>query len=547
VRSRVSRRERLVRRPLATQPGSSLGRSWWFWIPAALGVLYVILSLAQLGSLISVTNLDADSASGPVIAELFGSAGPHATVVLGTFGWYSTLIFDLATKWLPLHRQIWEGAPYLMALGAAGLTAWSSWQIAGRRAALLTAVLMVCAAPHTVHLLLSTTEHGPDWFCLALLGGYLVFVARPQGTRNPLLLALTTLVVGIIIGINAASDALVAVAGLVPFALALVASYLRRRDSATTRALSTGGAAVLVVAVSWGITRAVMSSAHVIHQPGVSNTMLAQGDQVASNFKLWWQSIAVLGNGDFFGRPLSFTAGLAVVCAGLSIGAVLLLPRIGWREVRMTPGPGGAESSARMAFIFFWCSSAVLLTVAFLISATPVDINADRYLVGLVYAAAAVIPVIAVARPVTEKLAVAGVSLFALAAVISMANGTYTSNPGVNLSDGEVNSVIRLAEQNDLTVGYAGYWDAAPITWASHTRLQVYPVLTCGGHLCPFYLHYISSWYQTKPGIRSFLLTDTGLPFVPAPTPDLGAPSAIYHAGTITMYVYPYDIASRIS
>jgi hypothetical protein len=59
-------------------------------------------------------------------------------------------------------------------------------------------------------------------------------------------------------------------------------------------------------------------------------------------------------------------------------------------------------------------------------------------------------------------------------------------------------------------------------------------------------LHYISSWYTPRSGIRSFLLTDPALALVSAPTPDLGTPSAVYHVGGITMYVYPYDVATKI-
>ena len=56
----------------------------------------------------------------------------------------------MATRSLPLHRQLWELAPYLMALAGAALAAWSVWQVAGRTAATLTAVLLVCASPATL-------------------------------------------------------------------------------------------------------------------------------------------------------------------------------------------------------------------------------------------------------------------------------------------------------------------------------------------------------------------------------------------------------------
>ena len=46
----------------------------------------------------------------------------------------------------------------------------------------------------------------------------------------------------------------------------------------------------------------------------------------------------MLGNGDFFGQNLSFTSLLAIVCAGLSVTAVLLLPRLGWTALRQGIG-----------------------------------------------------------------------------------------------------------------------------------------------------------------------------------------------------------------
>src|SRR5207248_10381599 len=112
-------------------------------------------------------------------------------------------------------------------------------------------------------------------------------------------------------------------------------------------------AMLAVTGAAWALTRALMSMLHVVPAPGVDNRLLAGGDQTANNFKLWWQSIAVLGNGDYFGRHLNFTVGLAVVCAVLSIAAVVLLPRIGWRELRLR---SAAESdppghSVRLAFV----------------------------------------------------------------------------------------------------------------------------------------------------------------------------------------------------
>jgi hypothetical protein len=536
VKRRSSARERW--RVLA-----GAARRRWRWTALPFGVVYLVLLAVNYHSIISTAYLDADTVSAPVIGQLLAGASPHAHVVLGEFGWYSTLLFLLATKWLPLHRELWELAPYLLALAGAALAAWSVWQVAGRVAAGLTAVLLVCAAPATLHLLLSMTQHAPDWFCSALLAGWAVLLARRAATLRAAALVAGALLVGVLVGVNAAGDVLLVFAGMAPFALALAAELVLGRGPGAARAATFGAFTLAVAGASWAITAAAMSAMHVAPQPGLNTTALAAAGQIGTNFRLWWESIAVLGNGDFFGRNLSFTSGLSIVCAVLSLGAIVAVARAGWgaaRSPRMAPG--------RLAFMTFWCSSAALLTGAFLVSAIPVDIHADRYLLGLIYAAAAVVPVLAVRRVATEALAVAGTCVFALAGIVSVAQGIDARDTEGFPPGAVAARVAAIAAREGAPVGYSGYWDAAPITWAARFRVQVYPVSICdrGEHLCRFDLHYITSWYTPRPAAKSFLLGDPSLALVPGPTPDLGAPSGVFHVGQITMYVYPYDVATRI-
>ncbi len=543
----------------------------WRWAAVPFGALYLILLALRFKGIVTASNLDADAVSAPVIGELFGNAPTSAHVVLGEFGWYASLLFLLATKWLPAHRELWVLAPYLIALAGAGLTAWSVWQVAGPFAASLTAVLLVCAAPATLHLLLSTTQHAPDWFCLGLLAAFLVLIQRRAQTLRPWLLGSASLVVGLVIGVNAASDPLLAIAGLAPFALALIAARVLTGAAEAARATVAGAGMLLVAALAWAGTAIAMSALHVGPERGLHTNALASANQIGTNFKLWWQSVAVLGNGDFFGRPLTFSSGLAVLCAVLSIFAVVLLPRVAWRELRWRwrrpieqmeppalalheprlPALAGAsqQATAWLAFVVFWCSSAVLLTGAFLLSAVPVDIHADRYLVGLIYAAAAIIPAVAARRAITQAAAVIGTCVIALAAIVSLSQGVATRNPEGFPPTDVAQRVAAIAAANHVRVGYAGYWDAAPVTWAAHFGVEVYPVSVCdrGAHLCPFDLHVISSWYTPRPGTGSFLLTDRRLQLVPAPVPGLGRPAAVYHVGQLTMHVYRYDIASKFS
>ena len=527
-------------------------RRWLWWAALPLGVIYLILLAHQLDAAIRATNLDADAASGPVIGELFGAAPAHANVVLGEFGWYATLLFDLATKWLPAHRQIWVATPYAMALAGAGLAAWSVWQVAGRWAAGLTAVLLVCASPATLRLDLSTTQHAPAWFCLALLGAFVVWLERRADEVRPVVLIVLALVIGTIVGVNAKSDPLVIIGALVPFAVALIVARARRN----TPAFLTGGATLAVSVVAWVVTRTVMRALSVTPEPGLHTTKLVAGAKTVHNAKLWVRSVAVLGNGAVSGGSLTPRVVLAAVCAAVTIAAVVLLPWLGWRQLRGRVSSRRAR--ARHAFFAFWCSSAILLSVAFVFSAAPVDIHADRYLVGLLYAAAAVVPAAAALEPVggagrgrAAAVVLAGTCVFALGAIVSIARGVSTEGTEFHtpVSTGAADQIARIAARDHLTVGYAGYWDAAPVTWATGFRVQVYPVAVCrqNAHLCRFDLHYISSWYSPRSGAGSFLLTDNrSSESVTAPTPDLGRPIAVYRIGPIKMYTYPYDIAARI-
>ena len=537
------------------------------WVPLALAGAYLIAVAIQFGQIVGATYLDADAASAPVIGQLYGGSPLHRDVVLGQMGWFSTLMFELATRWLPLHRQIWEAAPYAMALASAALIAWGLWRVAGRWAAAVGATLVVCAAPHTLHLLFSLDDHSPTWFSLALLAALLMLLERPAGTPRTAWMLLVVVLVGAVVGANMASDTLLIGAGVLPFVLAAAGAFALAPVRARLRPLGLALATVAVAAASDAFTLLLMRHENVTTPANISHTGLATAEELAHNFKLWWQSIAVLGNGEFFGQSLGFTSTLQLACAGLSIFAVaVLVPRVAWRELAgafrtsrhdvpyergASAGQAGppstlGERAPRIAWCVFWGSSAILLSVGFVVSSTPVDIFSDRYLVGLIYAAAALVPLLAGRSALRRAAVTAGAVVFAFTGLVSLVQGTVAGNPGHFPSYSVSAQVARIARLEHITIGYAGYWDAAPITWATRFAVKVYPVDACGARLCPFYLHYMSSWYTPRPGIRTFLISDPTQP-VPAPAvPVLGTPSAVYHVNELTMYVYPYDIASRM-
>jgi hypothetical protein len=519
---------------------------WQIWVPLACAAAYMVAVVSQFTQIVNATYLNGDAASAQVIGELFGGSPTYRQVVLGKMAWFSTLLFELATRWLPLHRQIWELAPYLLALVSAGLLAWGVNRLAGRWAATIAGVIALCASPATLSWLFSLNDHSPDWFCNALLASLLLLIgARPEPRRSVRPLIAVAVAAGIVVGVNLASDPLVAIGGALPFLLAALLAWgpwtplLRTRLRA--RALLFVGGSLAVMAIVDEATRLLMKHENVVASAAQNNSTLAGAEQITGNFKFWWQSIIALGGGSFFGQPAGFTSVLELACALLSLAVVVVIaPRIAWREV------SSARDSSRVAWCAFWGLSLVFLSLAFLVSSIPVEIYDDRYLVGLVYAAAALLPLCAGSSAVRRVAIVAGTSVFAFTGFVGLVEGHATENtahwPGGYL-DGQV---AKVARREHLSIGYAGYWDAATITWGTHLAVTVFPLQACGvAQYCAFYEHNISSWYTPRPGIRTFLLADSLAALATPYVPSLGTPVAVHQIGQLTMYVFPYDIASR--
>lgn len=513
-----------------------------------VGIVYLLVILVKFNQIVSATYLNADAASAPAIGELIAGSPAHRQVFLGQMGWFSTLMFELATRSLPLHRQLWETVPYAMALASVALIGAAAWRVAGRWAAAIVAVLLLCAGPHTLGLLFSLNDHSTTWFSLALLAALLVFFQAPPAWLRAWSAGLIALVAGVIVGANAASDLVLLVAGIVPIVFAAGLTWALRPGRAGARAWWWVLATTVIAAVCDELTHAYMHHQNVLTPPKFVHNAFATSEALAGNFKLWWQSLMVLGNGNFFGRVLGFTSALQLLCAVLTLAALALVVRFAWRDLvasaPRTPRHGDAQA-LRIAWCAFWGSSALLLSASFIFSSNPIDINSSRYLVGAIYAAAALVPLLAVRGPAVRVAIAVGATIFALSGLVSLFKNEELASGSASYS--LYHQVEHYLDSRHLTVGYADYWDAAPIMWSTHFHIKAYPVQDCGPNLCWSYLHMITSWYTTpRPHQRTFLISDTAQPIPSVPTPNLGKAGSIQQIGPLTVYVYPYDIASRM-
>lgn len=526
----------------------------WPWAPALVALVYLLALAAQFGQVVAATYLNADAASAPVIGSLAGHGS--GAIVLGNLPWYSTLIFELATRGLPLHRELWEAAPYAMALVSVSLIADALRRVSGRFAAVLAASVLICASPQLLSLLFSLNDHSPTWFTIALLGWWVVVLERVsvQTRSRALLLLAGGVLIALIAGLNGASDRLLVVGGLLPVLLAGVGVFALARTAAARNAAIAAAATVLLAGAI------ALLTAHVMHEHDVSYSghfAFGESARVQDNLTLWWQGLAFIGNGNFFGAAIDFTSILAAACALIVLASAVGALRIGWLELYVPSAPreqrleAGRQSArpdaARAAFVAFWLAAGLLLSIAFVFSSSPEDLLSSRYLVGVLYAIVALVALLADRRPHLKTAVVCGAIVYCLGGTIAMARGTATENPSRFPSDAIAGAVAAIAGREHLERGYAGYWDAAPITWAAHLRVHVYPVYACAHGICEFDEHTIAGWYRPHPGQRTFLLTDSVQPFLGAPPASLGRPTASYPIGQVTMYVYPYDIASRIA
>jgi hypothetical protein len=520
----------------------------WPWLPLPIGGVYLLAILIKFNQIVAATYLNADAASAPVIGELFGGSPAHRQVFLGQMGWFSTLMFELLTRHLPLHRQLWETAPYAMALASVVLIAWAVSRVAGRWAGAITGVLLLCAGPHTLELLFSLNDHSTTWFSLALLAALLVLFEAPPAWLGVWSSALLALLAGVVIGANAASDLVLLAAGLAPILLAAGLTWVLRPGPASARAWWWVFGTVVVAGVCDELTHAFMRHENVLTPATLLHTGFASAEALSTNFKLWWQSLMVLGNGNFFGKLLGFTSALQLLCALLTLATLLLVLRFAYRSL-LDAAPRverlGDAPSLRIAWCAFWGSSALLLSASFIFSSNPLDINSSRYLLGAIYATAALLPLLATGGTFARALVTAGAATFALSGLFSLLDNQELASGAPSYS--LYNQLDHYLDREHLTVGYADYWDAAPIMWSTRFHIKAYPVQDCAPNLCWSSLHMITSWYTTpRPGVRTFLISDPSQPISSAPTATLGKPSSAQQVGVLTVYVYPYDIATHM-
>jgi hypothetical protein len=498
---------------------------------------YVAVFAARSDAIVRTLYLNADIASGPVVAQSLVSAPGHTEVLLGNYAWFEALGLLSILRVLPAHRFLWEATPFALALAAMGLVAWGTGRAGGRRAALLALAIGAAASPATVADLGTWTVHGLTWVHTALLGWLAVWLARGRSRRAALCVAA---VVGLVCGPALASDPLLIPGGLLPLWTTTLVLALRRRTERpdVDAGMLLGGASLATATAAIGALATVtIAHAENIRGAGTLPIELVRASRLGHNLQVLWESLAVLGNGDVFNVAFGGSTLIHAVCAGLAVVGVVAALCAAWSAFT------AASSAVRVAHAAFWGSTMLALLGAFVLSSVPVAAFSGRYLVGVLMGVAALAP-LAVRRG-RGVLAIAAVTCFVLVGVMSLVRGEMTANPDRFPSSIDATRVARFAASESAGIGYAGYWDAAPITWASSFATHVYPVAVCAQSLCAYELHRVASWYAPRPGGRSFLVLDRTVRQVSLQRlpPAFGKPVASADIGQLDVYIFDGDIA----
>jgi hypothetical protein len=491
------------------------------WLPAFAGAAYVG-TVVSLGSrLVRDNDWDTDVSAPFALAERLRGSGP---VFIPHYGEWTTFWWLLATRALPWHRTIWEASGYTLAVASAVLLAWATARVAGRWAGVTAGATALVVGPFVLRALLSLASHVTNPVGAVVLAAGLVFLTRTNSW-------LVVIIVGLIAGANAASDALLWIAGIAPYALAsALLAWTTRRKEVAVRAGATVAVSVVAAVASTLVMHALdfhvigldVGLAHVRDLPG---NVLHLGRMIAL---LGGANYALLGS--YPPEPLRVTvAVLALAGVAAPVVAALKLRR---------------ADPTLFAYACYWAAAAVLLCLAFVVTpnAAALGPKSVNYLLTLAPAAGAGVALLAM-RSRRGQLAVAvAVTLVATVNIAGILDGR--SEGGLAAIEKYRQPIRQLLESEGATRGYAGYWDAQNLTWQTEMHLLVAPVANCGEQLCPYNFFTIRSWYVEQGG-PTFLLVDQTNQVIHEP-PFASRAASTHHFGPLALYVFDYDIARHI-
>lgn len=510
------------------------------WLPAIAGPIALCAVLWQFNRLADAVHWNSDAVVTALVAEDL-SRGVGGPTVLGDVSSLSTLLAFRWTTWLPDHRGLWGAMPYALTLIAIALLALASYWLAGRWAAAITASLSLAATADVLFTQIAPAFRATTWFSVAALLALLVMLARARAPQAVLMAA--AIAVGLITGINAVSDPLLVLIGVIPFAIALAPALVgaphRRRLLTPLAGFATAG----IITTGAGLS-AMTAMDLSTHRAGSAYLARGSGDLVATHIHQYWDDLVALAGTTDGAGAVRWWAVPAVVAL---MAGLIAIPIVTVRWLARGRGRDG-----RTAFLVFWTASIVLLTIGFVVSGTPNGLGGvatDRYLVPLVIAVGSALPVMT-ASPVRARVlgAIAATALV-IPGLVSIASAELAIRREAHPQAQQAHAITRWLTAQGAEAGYSDYFTALGLTY--NTPLTVRTLEACrqpSEHvLCTGVINARAAWYRLDGRTRTFIIVNdvsgNGRALAAA-LPDAHLPPAIARRrfGQIEVLVYPGDL-----
>jgi len=540
-------------RAVSRSPAYARAVAWLPVAPLLAIAAYAVVLATHVPSFVRDT-ATSDSTGTMVIAESLPSAPAGSTVVMGNAPHYTTLWFDEVTRNLPGHRAIWQAMPYVLFLIGLAVLVATVRRLAGARAALVAGAIGIALPPLLLLPEISQGYHGSTVFNGIVLAALLVWLARtPRITAMHVLAGAEA--IAVLTGLDIASDPLLLLTGVAPFAAAVALLAWQRRDRRGGELLLVAGGVVLVALLAAGLTSAAMHRAgySVVGGSGGSASLA----RMRSNASLLGQLVLDMANGRFGVSGLGSLGPLRILLGLIAIAGALvplwLLQYVArgasdMRAVAADDDPSDARHrDAVTMFVSFWGFTALFLLIFFVLATVPTDRSAARYLVPAFLAIAATVPFLTLRGRGTAATVALAVTLSGMVGAVLLPRATIA-----DFAEGKQDSagLVAVLEAHGLHHGYAGYWQANVLTWKSDGRIvsrAVQQSAACSpnapGWFCPYQQFTVSDWYVPQPG-PSFLVRELGGAFVPAAPPPDVRPTSVFSFYPFEIYVYDHDIGS---
>ena len=211
---------------------------------------------------------------------------------------------------------------------------------------------------------------------------------------------------------------------------------------------------------------------------------------------------------------------------------------------------GGDVVGERFVHTAFWVTALGAGLLVFMIGSPNPFTTDGRYLLGPYVAIAAILPLM-LERGLGWKLIVtAGASLFAFSALYQFNSGVLKEMPAGYQTAGTARAVAAYAKQEHVAVGYGYYWNSIDLMWESDFKVDVYPIQRCE-HERPVALHVqrdldLQLGQAARQRPQHARGQSQGHGRCARPPAEFGPPIASTRAGGLILYVYPYDIATKL-